>query len=95
MTGSAVESGSTGEPLLDETIGQNLARTVERFGDGEALVSCHQGIRWTYREFADRVAALARGLLRDGSPGRRPGRDLEPELRGVDARRSTPPPRSA
>ena len=66
MTEPAQESGSTDEPLLDETIGQNLARTVAAYGNGEALVSCHQGIRWTYRDFADRVAALARGLLATG-----------------------------
>ncbi len=70
----AIESGSTTDALLEETIGQNLARTVAQYGDGEALVSCHQGIRWTYREFADRVAALARGLLAAGhEPGDRVG----------------------
>src|SRR6185436_1107611 len=62
----AIESGSTTDVLLDETIGQNLARTVAEHGDGEALVSCHQGIRWTYREFAERVGSLARGLLSTG-----------------------------
>ncbi len=70
MTEPAQESGSTSERLLDDTIGQNLARTVEAFGDREALVSRHQGVRWTYREFADRVSSLARGLL---SAGHRPG----------------------
>jgi fatty-acyl-CoA synthase len=49
--------------LLDETIGANLARTVAAHGDREALVARHQGVRWTYDEFADRVARLARGLL--------------------------------
>ncbi len=74
MGALAIESGSTTDALLDETIGQNLARTVAEHGDVEALVSCHQGIRWTYREFADRVAALARGLLAAGhQPGDRVG----------------------
>ncbi len=62
----ALASGPSTEPLLDDTIGQNLARTVAAHGDHDALVSCHQGIRWTYSEFADRVAALARGLLAAG-----------------------------
>ena len=62
----AIEHGATSDALLDETIGQNLARTVAAHGDVEALVSCHQGIRWTYREFAERVDALAGGLLSSG-----------------------------
>jgi fatty-acyl-CoA synthase len=37
-------------PLLGETIGANLRRTVERFGDHEALVVRSQGYRATYRE---------------------------------------------
>ena len=37
-------------PLLDETIGENLRRTVERFADREALVVRHQGYRATYAE---------------------------------------------
>ncbi len=62
----AIDAGPTTTPLLDETIGQNLARTVAAHGDREALVSRHQGIRWTYAEFSERVAALARGLLGAG-----------------------------
>ncbi len=59
----ALEIGSTTELLWDETIGQNFARTVAEHGANEALVSCHQDIRWTYDEFAERVASLAKGLL--------------------------------
>ncbi len=62
----AIDAGPTTTPLLDETIGQDLARTVAAHGDREALVSRHQGIRWTYAEFSERVAALARGLLGAG-----------------------------
>ena len=58
--------GSTATPLLDETIGANLARTVERFGDREALIVRHQDIRWSYSEFDDRVAELARALIARG-----------------------------
>ena len=66
MGNMALEIGPTDQPLLDETIGQNLARAVAEHGDREALVARHQDIRWTYREFADRVADLARGLLGAG-----------------------------
>src|SRR6478735_5938074 len=59
----AVSRGPTSTPLLEETIGANLRRTVAAHGDREAIVSVHQSIRWTYREFADRVETLARGLL--------------------------------
>ena len=59
----AQDSGPTSVPLLEETIGANLARTVAAHGDREALVARHQGVRWTYTEFAERVDRLARGLL--------------------------------
>jgi len=59
----AIDAGPVDTPILDDTIGANLARTVERHGDREALVSVHQSIRWTYRELAERVDRLARGLL--------------------------------
>jgi len=62
----AIEVGPTDMPLLDDTIGQNLARTVAQHGDREALVSCHQDIRWTYDEFGERVERLASGLLGAG-----------------------------
>ena len=54
--------GETSTPLLRETIGQNLARTVADHAEREALVSRHQSIRWTYAEFATRIGEVARGL---------------------------------
>jgi fatty-acyl-CoA synthase len=59
-------AGTTDVPLLDQTIPDNLDATVARFGDREALVDVQQGVRWTYREFSDRVTELARGLLAAG-----------------------------
>ena len=56
-------SGPTDIPLLDETISENLARTVAAHGDRDALVSVEQGLRYTYREFADAVDEVAPGLL--------------------------------
>ena len=53
-------------PLLGETIGENLRRTVERVGDHEALVVRHQGYRATYREFWEQTGLAARGLLARG-----------------------------
>jgi fatty-acyl-CoA synthase len=56
-------SGASGLPLLGETIGANLDRTVQRVPDAVALVSCHQGLRYTYAELAEVVDVVARGLL--------------------------------
>ena len=50
-------------PLLGETIGANLRRSVERYGDRDALVVRHQGFRATYQELWDLVDRCARGLL--------------------------------
>ena len=59
-------SGASLVPLLGETIGANLDRTVSRYGDNEALVSVHQNLRYTYSEFNDAVNLVARGLLARG-----------------------------
>jgi fatty-acyl-CoA synthase len=53
-------------PLLGETIGQNLKRTVDRFGGNEALVVPHQKYRATYAELWEQVGRAARGLLARG-----------------------------
>ena len=58
--------GSGDRPLLGETIGDNLERTVARAPDAEALVSCHQGLRYTYAEFNQAVDRLASGMLAAG-----------------------------
>ncbi len=59
-------NGLTTEPLLGETIGVNFERTVARVPDSEALVSCHQGVRYTYAEMNEAVDRLATGMLRAG-----------------------------
>lgn len=69
--------GAAAPPLLEETIGANFDRTVERFGEREAVVSCEQGLRYTYAELGAAVDLLARGLIAAGlQPG--PSWDLEP-----------------
>jgi fatty-acyl-CoA synthase len=55
--------GTSGTPLLGETVGANLDRTVERFPDADALVSRHQGVRMTYAQFGATVDVVAGGLL--------------------------------
>jgi fatty-acyl-CoA synthase len=58
--------GPSPTPLLGETIGGNLRRTVERFGDRDALVVRSQNYRATYRQLWDSTTALARALLASG-----------------------------
>jgi len=58
--------GSTETPLLDETIGENLEHTTARFGDRDALIVRHQGIRCTYEEFDDATDRLAKAFLHLG-----------------------------
>src|SRR3954451_3738199 len=58
--------GASATPLLGQTIGENLDRAVEAYGDREALVSCHQGLRYTYAQLGEDVDRLARALLATG-----------------------------
>jgi fatty-acyl-CoA synthase len=66
MTVLSYAHGASAVPLLGETIGENLRRTVERFGDREALVVRHQGYRASYRELWRTVDLAARGLFARG-----------------------------
>jgi len=67
-------SGVSAVPLLGETIGANLERTVARFADREALVEVATGRRWTYAELNDAADEVALGLLARGiEPGDRVG----------------------
>jgi fatty-acyl-CoA synthase len=56
-------SGPASEPLLGQTIGENLRRTVERHPDREALVVRSQRYRASYRELWAQVETLARALM--------------------------------
>ncbi|MDI3258724.1 MAG: AMP-binding protein [Sinobacteraceae bacterium] len=56
-------SGSSVEPLLGWTIGQALDHAARVFAGNEALVSRHQGRRFTYAEFHAEVERLACALL--------------------------------
>jgi fatty-acyl-CoA synthase len=55
--------GETDQPLLVETIGESLARTVAAGPDREALVEVATGRRWTWAELERDVDAVAQGLL--------------------------------
>ena len=58
--------GPTDRPLLDLTIGAMLDQTVALYPENDALVSLHQGLRYSYREFQTEVDQCARALLAIG-----------------------------
>ena len=55
--------GTSDVPLLGETIGSYFDRIVAAYPDNEAVVSRHQGVRYTYRQLHAEVERLARALL--------------------------------
>jgi fatty-acyl-CoA synthase len=59
-------SGTSDQPLIGRTIGDDLRRTIARFGERDAMVDCPSGRRWTYTELGADVDRLARGLLAAG-----------------------------
>ena len=66
--------GGTEPPLIELTIGAFFDTMVQRQPDHEALVSCHQGRRYTYAQLQTEARKLASALLRQGLvPGDRVG----------------------
>ncbi|NQV06731.1 AMP-binding protein [bacterium] len=57
------ECGTGDVRLIGETIGDLFDRIASADPGREALIVSHQGIRWTYRELAERVGVFARGLM--------------------------------
>ncbi|HUG13688.1 MAG TPA: AMP-binding protein [Thermomicrobiales bacterium] len=55
--------GASDEPLIGATIGDMFDRVVEQLPDHEALVSSHQGLRYSYRRLQHECDTFARGLL--------------------------------
>ena len=74
MSGLSYAHGASATPLIGETIGDNLERTVAAAPSSLALVSRHQGLRFTYAELNDAVDRVARGPMAMGlEPGDRVG----------------------
>ena len=66
--------GPRDKSLLAMTIGEALDTTVAAFAEREALVVCHQSLRYTWAELAAEVLVVARALLMLGlKPGERLG----------------------
>ncbi|WP_207843141.1 AMP-binding protein [Williamsia soli] len=74
MSELSYTQGEATPPLLTVTIGESLRATAEKFADNDAVIDAATGQRWTYREFRERVRALAAGFARSGLvPGDRVG----------------------
>jgi fatty-acyl-CoA synthase len=58
--------GASAEPLLGETIGDNLHRIAAAHGAREALVDVPTGKRWTYEQLDAASDLVALGLIAAG-----------------------------
>ena len=63
MIEGSYASGISTFPLRGMTLGEMLENIAAKYPDREAVVSVHQNIRWTYREFLKQVRDVARGLM--------------------------------
>lgn len=59
--------GASDIPLLGETIGENLRKTVEKFPNHDALICAHQEYKATYQEFYDQVTQVSKALIALGA----------------------------
>lgn len=59
-------TGTTAQPLLEITVPEALAEAATKWPDQDAVVSVHQGIRWTYSELKEKSEALAAGFHKLG-----------------------------
>jgi fatty-acyl-CoA synthase len=62
----SLAQGPTEPPLIEKTIGDFFDEIAARWPDREALVSCHEQLRFTYRELQAESNRLASALLKLG-----------------------------
>jgi fatty-acyl-CoA synthase len=62
----SLAQGDTDTPLIEKTIGEFFDEIAARWPDREAVVSCHEHTRYTYRELQAESNRLASGLLNLG-----------------------------
>ena len=65
LTGSYAK-GRTDVPLIEQTIGDFFANMAQRQGSRDALVSRHQGLRYSYAQLHAAARQLASALLNQG-----------------------------
>ncbi len=59
-------SGTSDMPLIGKTIGDLFDETVAKYPTNDALISRHQGLRYTYKELQAEVDRCAKALLHLG-----------------------------
>ena len=59
-------NGISDQSLIYQTIGDALSQAAAKWGEHEALVSHHQGLRFSYRELDHKTNQLAASLLKLG-----------------------------
>jgi len=62
-TSMSYAHGPMDKPLIEKSIGELFDENASRFADNEALVSRHQGLRFTYQQLSAKVDELAIALL--------------------------------
>ncbi|TAM62496.1 AMP-binding protein [bacterium] len=66
MAKTSYVSGTSGRPLIGETIGGFFDRIANQHAAREALVSRHQGLRYTYGELKHQTDRLAKACIAAG-----------------------------
>lgn len=66
MDAGSYDCGISDKPLLGLTVGDMFSQVARKYPDTEALVSVHQGIRYTYRDLLRKVEELGKGLMAIG-----------------------------
>ena len=69
MVEGSYTCGTAEFPLLGMTIGEMLKSIVAKYPDTEAVVSVHQNIRWTYRQFLEQAEQGAKAEPKVGMVG--------------------------
>ena len=66
--------GTSATPLLGDTVGVHFDKVAARWAERDAVIVCHQNIRWSYADLKKQVDAMAAGFLALGlEPGDRIG----------------------
>jgi len=58
--------GESSHQLIYSTIGNKFEEIANQFPNNDALVVCHQDIKWSYKQLNEKVDELATGLLNLG-----------------------------